>query len=149
MRQDMLQGNAKIVFGTGNFGLSQIPAEGNDWMKLMTPPNKRGWYWTEGLTLVNNDNLERGLANEFINACLTVEGQYSICWEDASSKGAPVNTAAFDEFSDDEQQTIMMWEDKGFDAAGDLLDQLVQYKISPQQDQWLDIWSRAKAQADV
>jgi spermidine/putrescine-binding protein len=149
MRQDMLQGNAKLVFGTGNFGLSQIPAEGNDWMKLMTPPNKRGWYWTEGLTLVNNDNLERGLANEFINACLTVEGQYSICWEDASSKGAPINTAAFDEFSEDEQKTIMMWEDKAFDAAGDLLDQLVQYKISPQQDQWLDIWSRAKAQADV
>ena len=43
----------------------------------------------------------------------------------------------------------MMWEDKTFDAAGELLDQLVQYKISPQQDQWLDIWSRAKAQADV
>lgn len=149
MRQDMLQGNAKIVFGTGNFGLSQIRAEGKDWMKLMTPPNKRGWYWTEGLTLVNNPNLERDLANEFINKCLTVEGQYSICWEDATSKGAPVNTAAFDEFSDEEQKTIMMWKDKGFEGADDLLSQLVQYKISPQQDQWLDIWSRAKAQADV
>lgn len=149
MRQDMLQGNANLVFGTGNFGLSQIPAEGNDWMKLMYPEDVGGWYWTEGLTLVNNPDLSRDLALEFHNTCLTPEGQYSICWEDAESKGAPVNTAAFDKFSDDEQQTIMMYKDKGFEAADQLLEDLVQYKISPQQDQWLDMWSRAKANSDI
>lgn len=149
MRQDMLQGNASIVFGTGNFGLSQLTAEGNDWMKLMTPPNKRGWYWTEGLTLVNNPNLKRELAVEYHKLCLTPEGQYSICWKDAKSKGAPVNTEAFDLFSEDEQRKIMMWEDKGFEASDELIDQLVQYKISPQQDTWLDMWSRAKAKADI
>lgn len=149
IRQDMLQGNAKINFGTGNFGLSQLPAEGHEWAKLMTPSDKRGWYWTEGITLVNNPDRNTGLANEFINTCLTKEGQYSICWDDATSKGAPVNTEAFDEFSQEEQETIMMWEDYGFEGSDDLLDSLVQYKISPQQDQWLDIWSRAKATAGM
>ena len=118
-------------------------------MKLMTPSNKRGWYWTEGITLVNNPDRNTGLANEFINTCLTTEGQYSICWDDATSKGAPINTDAFSEFSEDEQQTIMMYEDNGFDSSGELLDSLVQYKISPQQEQWLDMWSRAKATAGI
>jgi len=149
IRQDMLQGNATVNFGTGNFGLSQLPAEGHDCMKLMTPSNKRGWYWTEGITLVNNPDRNTGLANEFINTCLTTEGQYSICWDDATSKGAPINTDAFSEFSEDEQQTIMMYEDNGFDSSGELLDSLVQYKISPQQEQWLDMWSRAKATAGI
>jgi spermidine/putrescine-binding protein len=149
MRQDMLQGNAKMVFGTGNFGLSQLPAQGHDWMKIMVPPDVGGWYWVEGLCLVNNSNLKRDLANEFINTCLTDEGQYSICWEDAESKGAPVITSAFDQFSEEEQKKIMMWEDKGFEAADTLLSDLHQYLISPQQDQWLDIWERAKAKADI
>ncbi len=149
MRQDMLQGNAKLVFGTGNFGLSQLPAEGNDWMKIMVPPGVGGWYWVEGLCLVNNSELNRGLANEFINTCLTPEGQYSICWEDAESKGAPVITDSFDQFSEAEQRKIMMFEDKGFEAADSLLSDLHQYLISPQQDQWLDIWERAKAKADI
>ncbi|MFC4248761.1 PotD/PotF family extracellular solute-binding protein [Natribaculum luteum] len=148
-RQDMLQGNANLVFGTGNFGLSQIRAEGNDWMKIMYPPDVGGWYWTEGLCLVNNPNLSRDLANEYINACMTPEGQYSICWEDASSKGAPVNTEAFDQFSEEEQKKIMMYEDKGFEATDTLLQNLVQYKISPQQDKWLDIWSSAKASSGI
>jgi spermidine/putrescine transport system substrate-binding protein len=149
MRQDMLQGNSKLVFGTGNFGLSQLPAEGNDWMKLMYPEDVGGWYWTEGLTLVNNPKLETKFAQKFHNACLTPEGQYSICWKDAKSKGAPVNTAAFDKFSEDEQKTIMMYKDKGFEAADKLLSDLVQYKISPQQDKWLDMWSRAKANSNL
>lgn len=149
MRQDMNQGNSKLVFGTGNFGLSQLPAEGNDWMKLMYPEDVGGWYWTEGLTLVNNSSLEKEFALEFHNACLTPEGQYSICWKDAKSKGAPVNKKAFDKFSQDEQQTIMMYKDKGFEAADELLSNLVQYKISPQQDTWLDMWSRAKANSSL
>ncbi|MBP2252402.1 spermidine/putrescine-binding protein [Halarchaeum solikamskense] len=149
VRQDMLQGNATLVMGTGNFGLSQLRAEGNDWMKLMYPSDIGGWYWTEGLTLVNNPDLNRDLAVEFHNQALTPEGQYSICWEDAESKGAPVNTAAFDEFSEEEQKTIMMYKDQGFEAAEHLLEDLVQYKISPQQDEWLDMWSRAKANSSL
>lgn len=149
LRQDMLQGNAQLVFGTGNFGLSQLVAEGHDWMKIMVPPDVGGWYWVEGLCLVNNPNLNRGLANEFINASLTPEGQYSICWKDAKSKGAPTNKAAFDEFSKEEQRKIMMWEDRDFESSGELLDSLHQYLISPQQDTWLDIWSRAKGKADI
>lgn len=149
LREDMLNDNAQLVFGTGNFGLSQLPAEDHNWMKVMVPPDVGGWYWTEGLTLVNNPDLNRGLANEFFKNCLTPEGQYSICWEDAKSKGAPTNEEAFDEFSDEEQRKIMMWEDKGFEAADELLDELYQYLISPQQDQWLDIWERAKANSDL
>jgi spermidine/putrescine-binding protein len=148
VRQDFIQGNASILIGTGNFGLSQLRAEGNDWMKIMAP-DAGGWYWTEGLCLVNNPDLNEGLANEFINTCLTPEGQYSICWEDAESKGAPVNSEAFDQFSDQEQQDIMMYQDRGFEATDELLEDLVQYKISPQQDQWLDMWSAAKAESDI
>jgi spermidine/putrescine-binding protein len=149
LRQDMLEGNAKLVFGTGNFGLSQLPAEGNDWMKCMFPPDVGGWYWVEGICLVNNSELDRELAVEFQNACLTPEGQYSICYGDAESKGAPVNRAAFDEFSEEEQRQIMMYNDQGFEAADELLENLYQYVISPQQDQWLDMWERAKANADI
>jgi spermidine/putrescine-binding protein len=149
MRQDMLQGNARLVFGTGNFGLSQLPAQGEDWMKLMVPEDVGGWYWVEGLCLVNNSDLQRGLANEFINTCLTDEGQYSICWEDAESKGAPVITSSFDQFSAEEQRKIMMLEEEGFEASDRLLSELHQYLISPQQDTWLDVWSRAKAKADI
>ena len=149
IRQDFVQGNASLVLGTGNFGLSQLRSEGNDWMKIMFPPDVGGWYWTEGLCLVNNPDRNDGLAKEFINACLTPEGQYSICWEDAESKGAPVNTEAFDQFSDQEQKDIMMYKEQGFEATDELLSNLVQYKISPQQDQWLDIWSAAKAASDL
>ena len=149
VRQDMLQGNATLTFGIGNFGLSQLPAEGNNWMKAMYPTDVGGWYWTEGLCLVNNSDLNRDLANEYINACLTPEGQYSICWEDAKSKGAPVNTKAFDKFSEKEQKRIMMYKNKGFEASDQLLNDLVQYKISPQQDTWLDLWESAKSKADI
>lgn len=149
MRQDMLQGNATLVFGTGNFGLSQLTAEGNDWMKLMYPEDVGGWYWTEGLCLVNNPNLNTDMANKFINTCLSPEGQYSICWKDAKSKGAPVNTAAFDKFSEKQQKRIMMYKDKGFEASEQLLTDLVQYKISPQQETWLDLWESAKSKADI
>lgn len=148
IRQDMLQGNATMSLGVGNFGLSQLRAEGHDWMKLSAPEPAGGWYWVEGICLVNNPDLKRGLANEFINACLSVDGQYSICWEDASSKGQPVNTESFDEFSESEQRKIMMLEDDTFDAFPDLLDRLDQYLVSPQQDAWLDMWERAKAKAD-
>lgn len=149
VRQDLIQGNSKITFGIGNFGLSQLRAEGHDWMKIMYPPDVGGWYWTEGLCLVNNPNLNRELANEYINACMTPEGQYSICWEDASSKGAPVNTEALDQFSEEEQKKIMMYKGKGFEATDEVLQNLVQYKISPQQDSWLDIWSSAKSTSNI
>jgi hypothetical protein len=52
-------------------------------------------------------------------------------------------------FSDQEQKDIMMYKDQGFEATDELLSNLVQYKISPQQDQWLDIWSAAKAASDL
>jgi len=149
LRQAMLQGNAEIVLGVGNFELSQLPAQGHDWAKVMTPPDVGGWYWTEGITLVNNPDLNRELANEFINACLSPEGQYSICWEAAKSKGAPANTAAFDEFSQDEQETIMMYEGKGFEAADEILSGLDQYLIPPQLDKWTEMWERAKAESSL
>lgn len=149
LRQAMLDDNAEVVLGVGNFELSQLPAEGHDWAKVMVPPDVGGWYWTEGITLVNNPDLDRELANEFINACLSPEGQYSICWEGAKSKGAPANTAAFDEFSEEEQRTIMMYEGKGFEAADELLSGQYQYLISPQQERWTEIWERAKAESNL
>lgn len=148
LRQAMLEGNAEIVLGVGNFELSQLPAQGHDWAKVMAPPDVGGWFWTEGLCLVNNPDLNRDLANEFINACLSPEGQRSICW-DGKSKGAPANTAAFDAFSEEEQKTIMMYEGKGFEAADEILSGLDQYLISPQQERWTEIWERAKAQSDL
>ena len=148
LRQAMLEGNAEIVLGVGNFELSQLAAEGFDWAKVIAPPEAGGWFWTEGLCLVNNPDLNRDLANEFINACLSPEGQRSICW-DGESKGAPANTAAFDAFSEEEQKTIMMYKDKGFEAADEILSGLDQYLISPQQEQWTEIWERAKARSDL
>jgi len=149
LRQSLLDDNAEVVLGVGNFELSQLPAEGHDWAKVMVPPDVGGWYWTEGITLVNNPDLDRELANEFINACLSPEGQYSICWDGAKSKGAPANTAAFDEFSEEEQRTIMMYEGKGFEAADELLNGQHQYLISPQQERWTEIWERAKAESNL
>ncbi|MFO7925998.1 hypothetical protein [Natronomonas sp.] len=149
VRQDLVEGNASLVFGTGNFALSQIAKEGNEWMKIMFPEQTGGWYWVEGTCLINNSNLNRDLAVEFQRECLSPEGQYSICYGDAESLGAPVMEEAFDEFTEEEQRQILLYKDQGFEAMDEILNNMYQYLISPQQDEWLDMWERAKAQADI
>lgn len=145
LRQDLIYENALLSIGVGNYALSQLTFEGYTNIKIMLPPDEGGWFWFGGPALVNNPDLKRSLANKWINLGLSPEGQYRICHKDAKSKGCPVNKAAFEKFSEEEQRKILMFQDKTFDALPQILDQCFTNQISPQQDKWLDIWSRAKS----
>ncbi|WP_280536243.1 extracellular solute-binding protein [Halopenitus sp. POP-27] len=144
IRQAFLQEDI-VISPVGNFTMSELRAEGNDWVNVVLP-EQGGMQWTEGMCLVENPT-DRELAIDFMNTVISPEGQRSIAWEPAA-KSPPVNTEAFDLFSADEQEALM-FTDEGFDAAERIANQTTPYEFSSMTDQWTDMWEEAKAESGV
>jgi spermidine/putrescine-binding protein len=143
IRQAFLQEDI-VISPVGNFTMSELRADGNEWVNVIVP-EEGGMQWTEGMSMVKDPN-NRELALEFMKQVITPEGQYSISWEPAA-KSPPVNTESFDLF-DDDQQTALMFDEDGFDAAERISQQTTPYEFSPKTDTWTDMWENAKAQAE-
>lgn len=144
IRQAFLQEDI-VMAPVGNFAISQLRADGNDWVDVVIPEDG-GMAWTEGLCIVENPS-SRELAVEFQKKLLSATGQYNVAWK-PSAKSPPVNTNSFDQFSDEEQEVLMFDED-GFDAAEEVSQNTTPYEFSPITDTWTDLWTEAKAQAGI
>ncbi len=144
IRQAFLQGDITMS-PVGNFTMSQLRAEGNEWINVVIPETG-GMQWTEGVCMVKNPQ-NRDLVIEFMKKVVTPKGQFNIAWK-PSAKSPPVNTESFDLFNK-EQQNALMFNDAGFDAADTILDKTVPYEFSPITNTWTDLWTEAKARAGV
>lgn len=144
IRQAFLQGDI-VMAPVGNFAMSQLRAEGNDWVNVVIP-EQGGMQWTEGLCIVKDPH-NRELAVEFQKKIISKQGQFNVAWK-PSAKSPPVNTASFDKFSDEQQQALM-FNEEGFDAADEISQNTTPYEFSPITDKWTDLWTEAKARAGI
>ncbi|MFD1633321.1 ABC transporter substrate-binding protein [Haloplanus ruber] len=144
IRQAFLQEDI-VMAPVGNFAMSQLRAEGNDWVNVVIP-EQGGMQWTEGLCIVKNPS-NRELAVEFQRKIISAQGQYNVSWK-PSAKSPPVNTDSFDMF-DDSQQQALMFNEEGFDAAAEISQNTTPYEFSPITDTWTDLWTEAKARAGI
>ncbi|GAD51847.1 putrescine ABC transporter, periplasmic putrescine-binding protein [Halarchaeum acidiphilum MH1-52-1] len=146
VRKELLSGDAWIQVGLGNFGLSQLAAQGHEKFKGAIPKTG-GIYWTEGMSLVKDPH-NANLAKQYMQTVLSPEGQYKVCYGGAT-KGIPVNKNAWSKFSAEEQKAAMFYQGKDFSASQEVLDKCVQYEIPPSYQEWNKIWEEAKARASV
>lgn len=144
IRQAFLQEDI-VMAPVGNFAMSQLRADGKDWVDVVIP-EQGGMQWTEGLCIVKNPS-NRELAVEFQKQIISKKGQFNVAWK-PSAKSPPVNTDSFDQF-DKEQQEVLMFSDKGFDAAAEISEQTTPYEFSPVTEKWTDMWTEAKARAGI
>lgn len=144
IRQAFLQ-NDIVMSPVGNFTMSQLRAEGNDWVNVVIPETG-GMAWTEGICMVKNPQ-NRDLAVEFMKKVVTPKGQFALAWK-PSAKSPPVNTKSFDQFNE-KQQDALMFDEKGFETADAILEKTTPYEFSPITDQWTDMWTEAKARAGI
>lgn len=144
IRQAFLQ-NDIVIAPVGNYAMSQLRAQGNDWVNVVIP-EAGGMGWTGGACMVKNPN-NRELAIEYMKKVVTPKGQFALTWKPAA-KSPPVNTASFDLFNE-KQQDALMFDKRGFDAAGAILEKTTPYEFSPITQKWTDIWTEAKARAGV
>lgn len=144
IRQAFLQEDI-VMAPVGNFAMSQLRAEGNDWVNVVIP-EQGGMQWTEGLCIVENPT-NRELAVKFQNKIISAQGQYNVAWK-PSAKSPPVNVDSFEMF-DDEQQNALMFNEEGFDAADEISQNTTPYEFSPITDKWTDLWTEAKARAGI
>ncbi|WP_135305093.1 ABC transporter substrate-binding protein [Haloarcula amylovorans] len=144
LRQALLQEDI-VMAPVGNFAMSDLRAAGNEWVEV-TIPEEGGMQWTEGMCIVKNPS-NRELAVKYQREVIKKKGQYTISWE-PSSKSPPVNTDSFDQFSADQQQALMFDED-GFDAAPNIIENTTQYEFSPITGKWTDLWTEAKSRAGI
>lgn len=144
IRQAFLQKDI-VMAPVGNFAMSQLRARGKEWVNVVIPESG-GMAWTEGLCLVKNPS-NRQLAVDFQNKIISETGQFNVAWK-PSAKSPPVNTKSFDKFTA-EQQEVLMFSDKGFDAATEITKQTTPYEFSPITEKWTDLWTEAKARANI
>ncbi|MBV0926326.1 extracellular solute-binding protein [Halomicroarcula limicola] len=144
LRQALLQEDI-VMAPVGNFAMSDLRAAGNEWVEV-TVPEEGGMLWTEGMCIVKNPS-NRELAVKYQREVIQKKGQYTISWE-PSSKSPPVNTDSFDQF-DSDQQEALMFDEKGFDAAPNIIESTTQYEFSPITSKWTDLWTEAKARAGI
>jgi spermidine/putrescine-binding protein len=144
IRQAFLQEDI-VMAPVGNFAMSQLRADGNDWVDVVIP-EQGGMQWTEGLCIVQNPT-NRELAVKFQNKIISAQGQFNVAWK-PSAKSPPVNVESFDMF-DDDQQNALMFNEEGFDAADEISQNTTPYEFSPITDQWTDLWTEAKARAGI
>ncbi|QIO24815.1 PotD/PotF family extracellular solute-binding protein [Haloarcula sp. JP-L23] len=144
LRQALLQEDI-VMAPVGNFAMSDLRAAGHDWVNVVIP-EEGGMQWTEGLCLVKNPS-NRELAVKYQREIIKKKGQYTISWE-PSSKSPPVNTESFDQF-DDEQQQALMFDERGFEAAPEIIESTTQYEFSPITSKWTDLWTEAKSRAGI
>ena len=144
IRQAFLQ-NDIVMSPVGNFTMSQLRAQGKEWVNVVIP-EAGGMAWTEGICMVKNPQ-NRELVIEFMKKVMTPKGQFALAWK-PSAKSPPVNTASFDRFTK-QQQDALMFNDAGFKAADTILEKTTPYEFSPITQKWTDMWTEAKARAEV
>jgi spermidine/putrescine transport system substrate-binding protein len=144
IRQAFLQEDI-VMAPVGNFAMGSLRAQGNDWINCVIP-EEGGMEWTEGLCMVK-DPSNRDLAVKFQQKIINPTGQFNVSWK-PSAKSPPVNTESFGKFSD-EQQEILMFNEQGFEAADEVASQTTPYEFSPITSKWTDMWTSAKAEADI
>lgn len=144
IRQAFLQEDITMA-PVGNFAMSELRAQGNDWVDVVIP-EAGGMQWTEGLCMVKDPH-NRDLARKYQQKMISPKGQFNVSWK-PSAKSAPVNTAAFDLFTE-EQQNILMFNEDGFAAAETIAENTTPYEFSPITDTWTDMWTNAKARAGI
>lgn len=144
IRQALLQEDI-VMAPVGNFAISQLRADGNEWVDVVIP-EQGGMQWTEGLCMVKNPH-NRELAIQFQKEIISKKGQFNVAWK-PSAKSPPVNTASFDKFSK-KQQEVLMFDKQGFEAADKIAKKTTPYEFSPITEKWTDMWTEAKARAGV
>jgi len=149
LRDDLLQGNAIAAFGVGNWSLSDLIQDGNEWVVGHLPTETKGMYWIGSASVVKNPQYKEG-AITFLNSILSPDGQRAICW-DAPTHGVPCNAGAHDNFDDREAKILMTYKGQGFDATQEVIDRTFPLRVPPDDmlDKWTDLWEEAKARAGL